>query len=161
MAKEKNVKTNAMRIIESNKIKAEVLNYDCEEFLDGVTIAERLGQPPEMTFKTLVTKGKSKNNYVFVVPVAKELDLKKAAKAVEEKSVEMLPLSDLLAVTGYVRGGCSPIGMKKQFRTVIDVSAQALDVMMFSGGRRGSQVKMSPEDLARLAGAQFADITQA
>lgn len=159
MAKEKNVKTNAMRIIETNKIDAEFLSYEDTGFADAVTIAEKLGQPAEQTFKTLVTKSKSKANYVFVIPASSELDLKKAAKAVGEKSIEMLPLNELLSVTGYIRGGCSPIGMKKQFRTVIHSSAEAFETIMFSGGRRGSQVKMKPHDLAELIGAEFADIT--
>ena len=156
--KEKEVKTNAMRIIEKHGMKAEFLSYENDGFMDGVSVAEKLGQPTETTFKTLVTRGKSKNFFVFVIPVAEELDLKKAAKAVREKSLEMLHVKDLLATTGYVRGGCSPIGMKKQFRTVIHESAKSYENIMFSGGQLGSQIKMSPTDLAAIVGAEFADI---
>lgn len=158
MSKEKNVKTNAMRIIEKHGMKAEFLSYENNGFMDGVSVAEKLGQPTETTFKTLVTRGKSKNFFVFVIPVAEELDLKKAAKAVREKSLEMLHVKDLLATTGYVRGGCSPIGMKKQFRTIIHESAKSYENIMFSGGQLGSQIKMSPTDLAAIVGAEFADI---
>lgn len=158
MSKEKNVKTNAMRIIEKHGMKAEFLSYENDGFMNGVSVAEKLGQPTETTFKTLVTRGKSKNFFVFVIPVAEELDLKKAAKAVREKSLEMLHVKDLLATTGYVRGGCSPIGMKKQFRTVIHESAKSYENIMFSGGQLGSQIKMSPTDLAAIVGAEFADI---
>ena len=158
MSKEKNVKTNAMRIIEKHGMKAEFLSYENDGFMDGVSVAEKLGQPTETTFKTLVTRGKSKNFFVFVIPVAEELDLKKAAKAVREKSLEMLHVKDLLATTGYVRGGCSPVGMKKQFRTVIHESAKSYENIMFSGGQLGSQIKMSPTDLAAIVGAEFADI---
>ena len=130
MSKEKNVKTNAMRIIEKHGMKAEFLSYENDGFMDGVSVAEKLGQPTETTFKTLVTRGKSKNFFVFVIPVAEELDLKKAAKAVKEKSLEMLHVKDLLATTGYVRGGCSPIGMKKQFRTIIHKSAKSYETVL-------------------------------
>ncbi len=159
MAKDKNIKTNAMRIIEANGADMEIINYESNGFLDGVSIAEKLGQPLEKTFKTLVTKGKS-DYFVCVVPVAKELDLKKAAKAFNEKSLEMIYVNDLLKITGYVRGGCSPVGMKKQFNTLIDESAKAFDTIMFSGGRLGSQIRMSPLDLAKIINAQFAEITQ-
>ncbi len=158
MAKEKNIKTNAVRIAETAKIDFETINYESDGFMEGTAIADKLGQPYEQTFKTLVTKGKPGQFFVFVVPVADELDLKKAAKAVGEKSVEMLPVKDLLATTGYVRGGCSPIGMKKLFRTVIHQSAQSFDRIMFSGGRLGTQLKMNPNDLAMLINAEFAEI---
>lgn len=159
MSKEKIIKTNAMRIAEKNNIDIKVINYDCESFLDGVSIAEKLSQPVESTFKTLVTQGKSREFFVCVIPVADELDLKKAAKAAGEKSLEMLHVKDLLKTTGYVRGGCSPIGMKKHFKTVIHESALNFDKIMFSGGRLGSQMVMAPPDLAKLTGASFADIT--
>lgn len=158
MAKEKNVKTNAVRIAETAKINFEAINYESDGFMEGTAIADKLGQAYEETFKTLVTKGKPGQFFVFVVPVAAELDLKKAAKSVGEKSVEMLPVKDLLSTTGYVRGGCSPIGMKKQFRTVIHKSAQNFDAIMFSGGRLGTQLKMNPKDLAQLINAEFAEI---
>ncbi len=158
MAKEKNIKTNAVRIAETAKIDFEAINYESAGFMEGTAIADKLGQPYEQTFKTLVTKGKPGQFFVFVVPVADELDLKKAAKAVGEKSVEMLPVKDLLATTGYIRGGCSPIGMKKLFRTVIHQSAQGFDRIMFSGGRLGTQLKMNPHDLSKLINAEFAEI---
>lgn len=157
MAKEK-TKTNAVRISERAKIDFEVINYESDGFMEGTAIAEKLGQPLEQTFKTLVTKGKPGQFFVFAVPVAEELDLKKAAKAVGQKSVEMLPVKDLLGVTGYVRGGCSPIGMKKAFKTVIHESAKGFERIMFSGGRLGTQLKMSPHSLAELVDAEFADI---
>ena len=158
MAKEKNIKTNAVRIAEKAKISFEAINYESDGFLEGTAIADKLGMPYDRTFKTLVTKGKPGDFFVFVVPVAEELDLKKAAKAVGEKSVEMLPVKDLLATTGYVRGGCSPIGMKKQFRTIIHQSSKNFETIMFSGGRLGTQLKMSPLDLANLINGEFADI---
>ncbi len=158
MAKEKNIKTNAVRIAERAKIDFEAINYECDGFLEGTAIADKLGQPYAQTFKTLVTKGKPGSFFVFVVPVAGELDLKKAAKTVGEKSVEMLPVKELLATTGYVRGGCSPIGMKKPFPTVIHQSAKEFKKIMFSGGRLGTQIKMSPQALANLVGASFFDI---
>jgi len=159
MAKEKNIKTNAVRIVETAKIDFEAINYDSQGFMEGTAIADKLGQPYDQTFKTLVTKGKPGQYFVFVVPVSAELDLKKAAKAVGEKSVEMLPVKDLLNTTGYVRGGCSPIGMKKLFPTVIHQSAQNYEKIMFSGGRLGTQLKMNPEDLAKLINGKFEDIT--
>lgn len=158
MAKDKNVKTNAVRIAERAKINFETINYESDGFMEGTAIADKLGQSYAQTFKTLVTKGKPGQFFVFVVPVSEELDLKKAAKAVGEKSVEMLPVKDLLATTGYVRGGCSPIGMKKQFRTVIHQSAKDFDTIMFSGGRLGTQLKMNPTDLANLVNAEFDEI---
>ena len=158
MAKEKNIKTNAVRIAETAKIDFETINYESDGFMEGTAIADKLGQPHSQTFKTLVTKGKPGHFFVFVVPVAEELDLKKAAKAVGEKSVEMLPVKDLLATTGYVRGGCSPIGMKKVFPTVIHQSARDFERIMFSGGRLGTQLKMNPDDLAGLVNGIFEDI---
>lgn len=156
----KETKTNAMRILDRAKLSYIEHTYECDGFLDGVTIAERLGQPRERTFKTLVTIGKSRKNYVFVLPVAEELNLKAAAAVVGEKSVEMINVKDITAVTGYVRGGCSPIGMKKQFRTVIDASAEQFDTIIFSGGRLGAQIEMNPKELAALIGADFCDIKQ-
>ncbi len=160
MAKEKNIKTNAVRIAETAKIDFEAINYESDGFMEGTAIADKLGQPYGQTFKTLVTKGKPGQFFVFVVPVSEELDLKKAAKAVGEKSVEMLPVKDLLATTGYVRGGCSPIGMKKLFRTVIHSSAEEFERIMFSGGRLGTQIKMAPKDLAKLVNGSFEDIVK-
>lgn len=154
----KEVKTNAMRFLDKNKVSYEMHLYESDGFMDGVSVAKKLSQPLEKTFKTLVAQGKTKNYYVFVIPVAEEVDMKKAAKAVGEKSVELLPVKELTAVTGYVRGGCSPIGMKKQFPTIIHESAGAQDTIMVSGGRLGSQIELNPEELARVIRAEFADI---
>lgn len=156
--KEKDVKTNAMRILDKNKINYKVNTYQCDEFIDGVHIADALGQSYDVSFKTLVAVGKSKNYFVFALPVDKELDLKKAAKAVGEKSVELLHVKDINAVTGYIRGGCTPIGMKKLYKTVIHSSAQEHKVIIVSGGRLGSQIELSPLDLASVTKADFADI---
>ncbi|MBE7011375.1 MAG: Cys-tRNA(Pro) deacylase [Ruminococcaceae bacterium] len=155
----KQAKTNAVRILDSNKISYELINYDSDGFMDGVSIANKLNQRVEETFKTLVTKGKSGNFFVFVIPVHKELDLKAAAKSVSEKSVELIAVADINKVTGYIRGGCSPIGMKKQFMTVVDASAKAYEKIMFSGGRLGTQIKMSPFELITLINAKFENIT--
>lgn len=156
----KEAKTNAMRILDRKKISYKEHLYESDGFADGVTIANKLNQPTERVFKTLVAVGKSRNYYVFVVPVAEELNLKAAAAAVGEKSVEMIHVKDINSVTGYIRGGCSPIGMKKQFKTVINDSAQDFDNIIFSGGRRGAQIEMNPNELANLIGADFAHIIQ-
>lgn len=156
--KDKDIKTNAMRFLDSKKIAYTVNTYECEDFVDGVHIAQMLGQDEKMSYKTLVTKGKSGGYFVFVLPVAQELDMKKAAKAVGEKSVEMLHVKDINAVTGYIRGGCSPLGMKKQFPTVVDKSAQNFETIIISGGRLGSQIFLSPADLVKACGGSFGDI---
>ena len=156
--KDKDIKTNAMRFLDSKKIAYTVNTYECEDFVDGVHIAQMLGQDEKMSYKTLVTKGKSGGYFVFVLPVAQELDMKKAAKAVGEKSVEMLHVKDINAVTGYIRGGCSPLGMKKQFPTVVDSSAQSFETIIISGGRLGSQILLAPQDLVTACGGTFADI---
>ena len=156
--KEKEIKTNAMRLLEQKKIPYTVHTYDGEEFHDGVSVADMLGQPHEIVYKTLVTVAKSKEHYVFVIPIEAELDLKKAARAVHEKSVEMLHVKDITKVTGYVRGGCTAIGMKKQFPTVIDSSARSLEEIYVSGGKIGMQLKLAPENLKKAANAEFADI---
>ena len=156
--KDKDIKTNAMRFLDSKKINYTVNTYECEDFVDGVHIAQMLGQDEKMSYKTLVTKGKSGGYFVFVLPVAKELDMKKAAKAVGEKSVEMLHVKDINSVTGYIRGGCSPLGMKKQFPTVVDKSAQNFETIIISGGRLGSQIFLSPDDLVKACGGSFGDI---
>ncbi|MBQ8184189.1 MAG: Cys-tRNA(Pro) deacylase [Lachnospiraceae bacterium] len=156
--KEKDVKTNAMRILEKMKIPYEVHTYECEDFLDGVQVADLLGQSHEKVYKTLVAVGKSKEHYVFVIPIEAELDLKKAARAAGEKSVDMLPLKDLTQVTGYIRGGCTALGMKKQFPVFVNESAGALERIVVSGGRRGSQIELKPEDLVRAAGGKLADV---
>ena len=156
MAKE--AKTNAMRFLEKNKIPYTEQMYECDEFVDGITTANALGQPLEMTFKTLVARGKTGNYYCFLIPVDKELDLKKAAKSVGEKSVELLHVKDLTAVTGYVRGGCTPIGMKKQFMTVVHESAAELPQFYISGGRIGVQIHLSPQELVKAIRGKFEDI---
>ena len=158
MAKEKDIKTNAMRILDRNKIAYDVNTYECEEFHDGISIADMLGQPYESSFKTLVTVGKSKNYYVFVLPIAEELDLKKAAKLVGEKSVEMIHVKDIFTITGYVRGGCTPLGMKKQYQTVVHKSAKEFDKIIISGGRIGSQIVLAPDDLVKVLRGSYGDI---
>lgn len=158
MAKEKEVKTNAMRILDRNKVKYKVNSYECDEFIDGVHIADKLKQPYEISFKTLVTIGKSGEYFVFAIPVDKELDMKKAAKSVGEKSVEMLHVKDINAVTGYIRGGCTPLGMKKQFVTVVDKSAENFDEIIVSGGRIGFQIMLNPNDLIKVTRGKFEDI---
>lgn len=158
MAKAKEVKTNAMRILESMKIPFEHYTYECDEFVDGLQIADKLSLPYEKVYKTLVTKGNSKNYFVFVIPVAEELDMKKAAKSVGEKSVEMIPVKDINAITGYIRGGCTAVGMKKQYVTRIDDTALNLETMIVSGGRIGSQIELKPEELAKASKAEFAQI---
>lgn len=154
----KEIKTNAVRILDRNKINYELLTYECDEFIDGLHTAEKIGAPVEQTYKTLVMQGKSKKYYVFVIPIAEEVDLKAAARSVGEKSVEMIHVKDITAITGYVRGGCSPLGMKKQFPTVIDSTAEAFDQMYVSGGRIGTSVRLNPKDLAHVVRAEFADI---
>ncbi|MBP3448107.1 MAG: Cys-tRNA(Pro) deacylase [Clostridia bacterium] len=152
-------KTNAMRILDKNKIAYSVLTYDAKDgVIDGVSVAGKIGQKPEIVYKTLVTQGKSKDYFVFVIPVEKELNLKAAAKAVGEKSVEMIAVKDINKITGYIRGGCSPVGMKKQFQTVIDYSAEGLDCFFVSGGKIGIQLGLSPKLLADLIGASFSEI---
>lgn len=158
MAKEKNIKTNAMRILEKKKIPFKVNYYDCDEFIDGIHIADKLSQSYDVSFKTLVAVGKSKENYVFVLPVDKELDLKKAAKSVGEKSVELLHVKDIKNVTGYIRGGCTAIGMKKQFRTVIHSSCLDKSEIIISGGALGIQLFLTPEDFLSAANAQADNI---
>ena len=160
MAKQKDVKTNAMRILESMKIPFEHYTYECDEFIDGLQIADKLSLPYEKVYKTLVTVGRSKNYYVFVIPIAKELDLKAAARSVGEKSVEMIPVKEINNVTGYIRGGCTAVGMKKQYVTRIDNSALAQEKIFVSGGRIGSQLELLPTDLARASKAEFADLVR-
>lgn len=158
MAKQKEIKTNAMRILDSLKIPYVHHTYECQEFVDGIQIADMLGLPYEKVYKTLVTVGNSKNYYVFVLPIAEELDMKAAARSVGEKSVEMIHVKDINTITGYIRGGCTAIGMKKQYVTRIDAGAQELEKMIVSGGRLGSQLELAPADLCRAAHAEFADI---
>lgn len=154
-------KTNAMRMLDKLKLPYQSHTYECPEFIDGVQIARKLGQNCERVFKTLVTSAKSGKFYVFVVPVEHEMDLKKCAAAVGEKSVSPIHVKDIQSVTGYIRGGCSPIGMKKQFRTVIHESAKELDSIIVSGGRLGLQLEMTPGDLVKACAGEFADIIAA
>ncbi len=151
-------KTNAMRILTSGKIPFEVHTYDPGDKIDAVSVAQKMGLPLDIVYKTLVTQGKSKNYYVFVLKSDGELDLKKAAKSVGEKSVEMIAVKDINKITGYIRGGCSPVGMKKQFKTVIDKNAEILESFVVSAGKIGWQIQLSPTDLAHLIGAEFEDI---
>lgn len=151
------VKTNAMRILDAKNIKYKHYEYD-PETTDGVKVAELLHEPREIVFKTLVTVAPSKNNYVFVIPVGESLDLKKAAKTVAEKSVAMIKQKELLPLTGYIHGGCSPVGMKKQFKTFIHESAKNIDTFCISAGHVGNQIQVSVNDIAELIGAGFADL---
>jgi Cys-tRNA(Pro)/Cys-tRNA(Cys) deacylase len=155
------VKTNVMRVLEQHKIPYTPHFYPHgKEAVDGVTVAKCLGQEPESVFKTLVTRGASGGYFVFAIPVAEELDLKKAAKAVGEKSVAMIHVAELLPLTGYVRGGCSPVGMKKPFPTAFDETAILFDTICVSAGKIGAQVEVAPTALAELVGGQFADLTK-
>ncbi len=153
-------KTNAIRIIEQKKLNYQFHDYVGTSAISGEDVAKVLNQDPNHVFKTLVTIGKSNNHYVFLVPVNMELDLKKAAIAVNEKNIEMIKSKDLLPLTGYIHGGCSPIGMKKQFTTIIDESAILYDTIMFSGGKIGYQVEMSIDELSKVVEFKLADITK-
>lgn len=157
MAKEE--KTNVMRVLTQKKVEYVGHTYEQDASLTGAEIAAKMGENPEAVFKTLVTQGKSKSYYVFVIPVEKELDLKKAAKAVGEKSIEMLPLKELLPLTSYVHGGCSPIGMKKFFTTTFDESINKLDKVYFSGGKVGFQVEVAVKDIEKVIGYNTAEVT--
>ena len=156
----KKEKTNAMRILDQKKIQYIIHDYTESGVIAGEDVAKTLGESPEEVFKTLVTVGKTKQYYVFLVPVCKELNLKKAAKAVGEKNIEMIKAKELLPLTGYVHGGCSPIGMKKAFPTTIDASAQSLNKIYFSAGKIGLQVEVSVSDLNKIADFKFDDITE-
>jgi len=155
---QKTEKTNVMRVLDAKKIKYASHCYADTDAVSGVDVAAVLGQDCNCVFKTLVTVGKSGEHYVFVVPVAEELDLKKAASAVGEKSIEMLKSKDLLPLTGYIHGGCSPIGMKKFFKTTFHSSAKALDKIFFSAGKIGYQVELSPSDAEKVIKINYADI---
>ncbi len=152
-------KTNAIRLVEQKKLTFLWHTYDSSKAISAIEVAQQLGQNPDKVFKTLVCTGKTGKHYVFVIPAAKELDLKKAAKSVSEKSIEMLKQKDLLSLTGYVHGGCSPIGMKKFFTTTIDQSATAFDTIIFSGGRIGLQLEMTLQNLQKIICFQIDAIT--
>lgn len=156
----KDDKTNVMRVLDKAKINYSFRKYEQNASLTGGEIARLLGEEPEKVFKTLVTVSKSKEHYVFMLPVEKELDLKKAARAAGEKNIEMIAQKELLSLTGYVHGGCSPIGMKKQFKTFIDESARQFDTIMFSAGKVGYQVEIATADAERLIPLYFADLAK-
>ena len=158
--KEKEVKTNAMRILERMKIPFRQTTYEVDEFVDGLQTAKKLSLPVETVFKTLICVGNDRQHYVFVIPVAEELDLKKCARSVGVKSVSMIHVKELFDLTGYVRGGCTAIGMKKQFVTRIDESAAAFDEIHVSGGKIGCQISLAPDDFCRAAGAEYAQLCQ-
>ncbi len=154
-------KTNAMRILDKEKVVYEMKTYDASDGkIDGISVAKKVGRDENEIFKTIVTIGQSKEIYVFVIPVNKEIDLKKAAKVAGEKKVDMLPLNDLLKVTGYIRGGCSPVGMKKLYKTFIEESAKTLSTIVFSGGKIGMQIEMNPNDLINVISAEYAHIVK-
>ena len=157
MAKE--AKTNAMRILERQKIPYQVLTYECGEFIDGIHVADLTGTPRDQSYKTLIMEGKSRAYYVFVVPIEKEVDRKAAAKAVGEKSVDMVHVKEIQKVTGYVRGGCSPLGMKKQYVTVFDESVRNFEEIYVSGGRIGVSLKVPVEGLLKTTRGVVADVT--
>lgn len=159
MAK-KIAKTNAARILDKEKIAYDILQYEPGDGLvDGVSVAAKIGYSDKTVHKTLVAVGHSKQHYVFVIPVSAELDLKKAAKAAGEKKIDMVPVKDILALTGYIRGGCSPVGMKKPFPTFISDRAKELDEIIVSAGKIGMQIKLSPEELLKVTKGQLADLT--
>lgn len=155
------VKTNAMRILDTQKVPYEILTYDANDGkIDGVAVAGKIGRDPAQVYKTLVAVGASKNLYVFAIPVEDELDMKKAAKEAGEKNVEMLPVKDIQKFTGYIRGGCSPIGMKKNYPTFLDASAEGMDKIIVSAGKIGFQVELAPDELLKAADGQFAQLTK-
>ena len=157
MAKE--IKTNAMRILDSNKIEYTTHSYENKDNkIDGVAVAHKIGKDVDSVFKTLVTQGHSKEFYVFVIPVAEELDMKKASKVASEKNIELIHVKDINKITGYIRGGCSPLGMKKVFKTFIQEEALLFDTIIFSGGKIGAQIEINPNDLVKVIECAFVDI---
>ena len=157
MAKE--TKTNAMRLLDSNKINYTTHSYENKDNkTDGIAVANKIGKDVESVFKTLVTQGHSKEYYVFVIPVAEELDMKKASKAADEKNIEMIHVKDINSITGYIRGGCSPLGMKKVFKTFVQEEALLFDTIVFSGGKIGAQIEMNPNDLEKVINCSFVDV---
>ena len=156
MAKEKLIKTNAVRMLDSKKINYELLTYDSSDNnIDGISVANKIGIVKSYVFKTLVTQGTSSQLYVFVIPVDKELNLKEAASLTKEKKIEMINVKDIMKYTGYIRGGCSPIGQKKQYKTFIDESAEKLEYIIISAGKIGYQIKINPIDLANIIEGEF------
>ncbi len=153
-----NVKTNAMRLLDQEKISYNIFTYDPNGEIDGISVAHKIGKPVEQVFKTLVTQGASKNHFVFVIPVHQELNLKAAARAVGEKSIEMIKVADITKVTGYIRGGCSPIGMKKPFKTVLHDSCSSLEKIIVSAGKIGYQIEIAPSDLITMIDGKIENI---
>ncbi|AZJ21373.1 Cys-tRNA(Pro) deacylase [Bacillus wiedmannii bv. thuringiensis] len=152
-------KTNAMRILDKEKIEYSMMSYDPDDGkIDGVSVAEKIGREVREVYKTLIAQGNSENYHVFIIPVDEELNLKAAAKSVGEKKIEMIPVKDITKVSGYIRGGCSPVGMKKLFSTCIDESAQSLETIIVSGGKIGIQIELKVDDLAKVTRAQFGEI---
>ncbi|WNS77680.1 Cys-tRNA(Pro) deacylase [Bacillus sp. DTU_2020_1000418_1_SI_GHA_SEK_038] len=152
-------KTNAMRILDSKKVKYDLITYDNQDGkIDGVAVAQKINRKPREVYKTLVAHGTSKQTYVFIIPVEAELDLKKAAKAAGEKKIEMIAVKDIQALTGYIRGGCSPVGMKKQYPSFIDIQASGLERIIVSGGKIGAQIEIGIEDLIKVIQAKLVDI---
>lgn len=155
----KQSKTNAMRILDKEKIAYQMLTYHADDGkIDGISVAQKIGRAAGVVFKTLISQGASKAYYVFVIPVEAELDLKKAAKTVGEKKIEMIPVADILKVSGYIRGGCSPVGMKKLFPTIIDEAVQAQETIIVSGGSIGVQIELATADLLHVTKARLADV---
>lgn len=154
------LKTNVMRIIEKAGVTYNTYTYDHNDgVIDGISVAKKIGQPERNVYKTLVTQGTSREYYVFVIPVADELDLKLAASVVKQKSIEMIKATDINKITGYIRGGCSPIGMKREYRTVIDSSCRELNTLIISAGKIGYQIELPPKDLINLIGCAVESIT--
>lgn len=158
MAKAKEVKTNAMRILERMKIPFTTHTYECDEFIDGKQTADLLGFPHEIMFKTLVTVSPNKSYFVFAIPIDEELDLKKAAKAAACKSLSMIHVKELLGITGYIRGGCTAIGMKKNYPVFMDASALSYEKIIVSGGKIGAQIELAPQDYQKACGAVFCEL---
>ena len=159
MAKEKVVKTNAMRILDSKKVNYEMITYESKDGkIDGISVAHKIGIDEANVFKTLVAQGTSKELYVFVIPVAEELNLKEAAVITGEKKIEMINVNDIMKYTGYIRGGCSPIGQKREYKTFIHESAKELDFIIVSAGKIGYQIKIDSKDLIKIINGTFADI---
>ena len=152
-------KTNAMRILDKEEINYNQYSYDYSDGLvDGITVANKIGIPAEEVFKTLVAGGISGEYYVFIIPVDKELNLKAAARSVKEKSIKMIKVADIINVTGYLRGGCSPIGMKKEYKTIIDSSGENMDMIIISAGKIGYQIGLNPKDLIKIINGEFHNI---
>ena len=152
-------KTNAMRFLDKSKIRYEVHEYECKDgHIDGIAVANKLGQDVNKVFKTLVAQGQSKEIYVFVIPVIEELDLKKVAKVTGEKKIEMIHVKDINKITGYIRGGCSPLAMKKLYKTFIHETAENYETIIFSGGKIGLQIETNPIELGNIINAIFEDI---